>query len=308
MRLVTRSDFDGLACGTILCRRGIVDDFLFVHPKNIQDGEVDITSQDVLTNVPFDSRAGLWFDHHSSEISRVDTNGNFVGMCDPSALSCARLVYNYYGGEEKYPDLAEMINYVDKVDSAHLTIDEVMNPSGWVLIGLLSDPRTGLGRWHSFEISNRDLMKRLMQDLCIHGDINVVLADPHVQARVDVYNEQQRLFDEMIKKHATFEGGVLTIDLRGVSVVYTGNRFKPYALFPESKVSVTLMDGKGNKGSVVAIGKSIFNDFDFDIGQLCLGYGGGGHKFVGTCQFKDDNDAHIYDIINTLQQAVKEGC
>lgn len=308
MRLVTRSDFDGLACGTILCKRGIVDDFLFIHPKNIQDGEIEITPQDVLTNVPFDPRAGLWFDHHSSEISRVDTEGNFVGMCDPEALSCARLVYNYYDGAKKYPELAEMIDFVDRVDSAHLTVDEVMNPTGWVLVGFLCDPRTGLGRWHSFEISNRELMKLLMQDLCLQGDIERVLQNPHVSARVDVYNEQQKLYDGMIAKHSTYVDGVLVIDLRDVSVVYTGNRFKPYALFPEAKVSVTLMDGKGNKGCVVAVGKSIFKDFDFDIGNLCLQHGGGGHKFVGTCQFKEKNAAQVYDIIGTLQQAIKEGC
>lgn len=307
MRLVTRSDFDGLACGTILCKKGIVDDFLFIHPKNIQAGEIEITSEDVLTNVPFDERAGMWFDHHSSEISRVDVKDRFVGACDATALSCARLVYNYYGGKERYPELSEMIDYVDKVDSAHLTMEEVLNPDGWVLIGFLSDPRTGLGRWHSFEISNRELMKLLMQKLCINGSAEEVLANSHFAARVEVYKEQQKLYDDMIQKHATLVDGVLVIDLRDLSVIYTGNRFKPYAIYPDTRVSVTLMTGKGNQGSVVAIGKSIFKDFDYNIGDLCLHYGGGGHKFVGTCQFDAKNDAHIYDIIDTLQEAIKEG-
>ena len=307
MRLVTRSDFDGLACGTILCRRNVVDDFLFVHPKNIQDGEVEITSSDVLTNVPFDPRAGLWFDHHSSEIARVDIKDKFIGSCDTTALSCARLVYNYYHGPDKMPDLAEMIDYVDRVDSAKLTIDEVLNPRSWVLVGFLCDPRTGLGRWHSFEISNRELMKLLMQDLCKHGDIEYVLSNQHVRARVDMYNEQEHLYDEMIQKYGKLENGVLIIDLRGVSSVYTGNRFKPYALFPDTKVSVTLMDGKGNRGCVCAIGKSIFHEYDLNIGDLCLKYDGGGHKFVGTCQFTDRDAPELADIIDTLKKAVKEG-
>lgn len=300
MRLVTRSDFDGLACGTILCKKGIVDDFLFVHPKNIQDNEVEITCNDVLTNVPFHENAGLWFDHHSSEIERVDPEGRFIGKCVPEALSCARLVYDYYKGPERMPELAEMITQVDRVDSAHLTIDEVLNPEGWVLMGFLCDPRTGLGRWHSFEISNRELMRLCMQELCINGDIREVLANKHIKARIDCYNEQQCLYDQMISKTSKLIGNVLVIDLRDQAIIYTGNRFKPYAMFPDCKVSVTLMRGKGNKGCVAAVGKSIFQDYDVDIGSLMLKYDGGGHRHVGTCQFDTLAAPELDDIVAAL--------
>lgn len=300
MRLVTRADFDGLACGTVLCKQGVVDDFIFIHPKNIQDDRMLITQNDVLTNVPFDERAGLWFDHHSSEIERVSPDGKFLGMCKTDALSCARLVYDFYGGEARMPELAEMIHQVDRVDSAHLTINEVLNPSDWVLLGFICDPRTGLGRWHNFEISNQDLMRLLMTKLCTDGDIHKILANRHVRARIDCYNEQQALYDTMIAKNSKLINQVLVIDLREQSVIYTGNRFKPYAMFPESVVSITLMRGKGNKGSVVAVGKSIFKPYDFDIGNLMLRYGGGGHKFVGTCQFDDLYAPEIDDIIREL--------
>ena len=306
MRLVTRADFDGLVCGTILCRKGIVDDFLFIHPQNIQNEKLEITANDVLTNVPFDERAGLWFDHHSSEVERVNPDGRVWGICRPTALSCARLVYEFYDGEEKMPDLSEMIDACDRVDSAHLTMDEVLNPTGWVLLGFLCDPRTGLGRWHNFEISNRELMKLLMQDLCLHGDIDTVMSNRHVLARVNVYKEQEALYDDMLKKCSSLSDGVLITDLRDRSVIYTGNRFKQYAMFPEAKVSVTLMRGKGNKGTVVAVGKSIFQDFDYNIGSLMLKYNGGGHRFVGTCQFDDVNDKNIDVIIDTLK-AVNKG-
>ena len=304
MRLVTRADFDGLVCGTILCRKGIVDDFLFIHPQNIQNESLEITQNDVLTNVPFDERAGLWFDHHSSEIERVNPEGRVWGICRPTALSCARLVYEFYDGQEKMPDLADMIDACDRVDSAHLTMEEVLNPQGWVLLGFISDPRTGLGRWHGFEISNRELMKLLMQDLCLHGDIDYVMSNKHVKARVDMYKEQEALYDTMLKANSKLEDGVLVTDLRNLSVIYTGNRFKQYALYPEAKVSVTLMMGKGNKGTVVAVGRSIFHDFDYNIGSLMLKYKGGGHHHVGTCQFDDVNAPEIQDIIKTLKEAV----
>lgn len=300
MRLVTRADFDGLACGTILCKKGIVNDFLFIHPKNIQDDKILITDNDVLTNVPFDDRAGLWFDHHSSEIKRVSPEGKFLGMCEPNALSCARLVYEFYGGPEKMPELADMIDHVDRVDSAHLTMNEVLYPSDWVLLGFICDPRTGLGRWHNFEISNRELMKLLMTDLCLDGDIHKIMANRHIKARVDVYHEQQALYDAMILRNSKMVGDVLVIDLREQSIIYTGNRFKPYAMYPDCRVSVTLMKGKGNQGSVAAVGKSIFQDYDLDIGDLMLQYGGGGHKFVGTCQFADTYAPEIEDIIAKL--------
>lgn len=302
MRLVTRSDFDGLACGTILCKKGVVDDFLFVHPKNIQDNEVDITADDILTNVPYHPKAGMWFDHHCSEIERVTPETDFLGKCDTEALSCARLVYDYYKGSKNFPELAEMIDNVDKVDAALLTIEEVLYPKDWVLLGFLCDPRTGLGRWHSFEISNRDLMKYLMIDLCSTGDIARIMADKHVKARVDCYNEQQALYDKMVRECSRFEDGVLITDLRKQSVIYTGNRFKPYAMYPYAKVSVTIINGKGNKGSVVAIGKSIFNDFNCNIGSLCFKYNGGGHSKVGTCQFADTEAPEIDDIIKYLKE------
>lgn len=302
MRLVTRADFDGLACGTILCRRGIVrDEFLFVHPKNIQDKEVEITDNDVLTNVPFHENAGLWFDHHSSEVERVSPEGKFIGRCVPEALSCARLVYDFYDGPTKMPELAAMIDEVDRVDSAHLTLQDALNPEGWVLLGFICDPRTGLGRWHGFDISNRDLMKLLMQELCTYGDLNTVFSNKHVMERVRMYNEQQPLYDEMIRSVSTCKNGVLVIDMRELSSIYVGNRFKPYALYPEAKVSVTLARGKGDKGSVAALGSSIFNPIDYDLGSLCLRYNGGGHKHVGTCQFSKLNAPEIQDIIKELE-------
>lgn len=303
MRLVTRADFDGLACGTILMRKGIIDDFLFIHPRNIQSDECEITCDDVLTNVPFDERAGLWFDHHSSEVKRVNPEGKFWGMCDPTAPSCARLVYNFYDGEQEMPDLAEMIKEVDRVDSANLTMEDVLNPQKWVLLGFICDPRTGLGRFHGFEISNRDLMQLCMQDLCSHGDIDYVMSNKHIKARIDMYNEQQKLFEDMVHKTTTVDHGVIVTDLREQAIIYTGNRFKVYAMYPEAKVSVTLMKNKGNTGCAMAVGQSIFNKFDFDIGDLMLEYGGGGHKHVGTCQFENMYDPAIDEIIRTISDA-----
>ena len=52
-RLVTRSDFDGLVCAVLLSELELIDDILFVHPKDMQDGKIEITERDITTNLPY---------------------------------------------------------------------------------------------------------------------------------------------------------------------------------------------------------------------------------------------------------------
>ncbi|MDR1836522.1 MAG: exopolyphosphatase, partial [Treponema sp.] len=151
MRLFTRSDFDGLACGALLSYLGLIDEWKFVHPKDIQDGMVEATDNDILANIPYIKGCKLWFDHHSSESERLGDHSYFEGV-SRVAPSCARVVYEYYGGDAKLGKFQEMIHYVDKVDSGDLTADEILDPKGWVLLGFIMDPRTGLGRFRNFTI------------------------------------------------------------------------------------------------------------------------------------------------------------
>jgi nanoRNase/pAp phosphatase (c-di-AMP/oligoRNAs hydrolase) len=283
MRLITRSDFDGLACGALLEALELVDEWLFVHPKDIQDGIIEATENDIVANVPYLKGCKLWFDHHSSEEERLGRNFQFDGDSH-SAPSCARVIYEYYGGEQRLGKFAEMVEYVDKMDSANLTMDEILHPAGWVLLGFIADPRTGLGRFRSFRISNYDLMKKLAS-ATLDKPIDEILALPDVKERVDVYFEQNALFIEMVKKHAKIEGKAVVVDLRGVETIHAGNRFLLYTLYPEQNVSVWTVDGRQNVNSVITVGYSVINKTaKADIGSLMLKYGGGGHHQVGTCQ------------------------
>jgi nanoRNase/pAp phosphatase (c-di-AMP/oligoRNAs hydrolase) len=295
MRLITRSDFDGLACGALLESMGLIDEWLFVHPKDIQEGLVEATENDVVANVPYIKGCGLWFDHHSSEEERLGKDLKFDGLTK-KAPSCAHVVYDYYG-EEKLGKFAEMINYVDKMDSANLTVDEIAHPSGWILLGFITDPRTGLGRIHNFTISNFDLMKKLAK-ATFTKPIEEILAMDDVKERIDVYFEQQNLFTEMVKKHAKVEGKAIYIDLRGVETIYAGNRFLLYTLFPEQNISLWVVDGKKKVNTVITAGYSIINkSATVDVGSLMLKYGGGGHRSVGTCQVAfEDTDRIIREI------------
>ncbi|MEG1431969.1 MULTISPECIES: exopolyphosphatase [Eubacterium] len=287
MRLVTRSDFDGLACGALLKEAGIIDHWKFAHPKDLQDGLVPVDGDDCLANVPYVPGCGLWFDHHSSEYERLELAGKYKGE-SRIAPSCARIIYDYYGGEERFPQFTEMMAAVDKVDSANLTIDEIQNPTGWILIGYLMDPRTGLGRWRDFTISNYQLMEKLI-DACRTMTTDDILALPDVVERIELYQEQTTKFVEMVKAHTRTQGKVIISDLRGVDPIYSGNRFMIYSMYPEQNISAWIVSGRGGQGCSAAVGYSILNDTaTLDVGSLMLKYQGGGHRRVGTCQFSDE--------------------
>ena len=287
MRLLTRSDFDGLACAALLKEAGIIDSWKFAHPKDLQDGLIPVDENDCLANVPYVKGCGLWFDHHSSEQQRLAFDFEFKGESRVTP-SCARLIYEYYGGREKFPQFDDMMEAVDKVDSGHLEIDDVMNPKGWVLVGFLMDPRTGLGRWREFTISNYQLMEKLI-DACRTMTTEEILALPDVKERIDVYFEQTEKFKEMVTAHTRIDGNLIITDLRGVDPIYSCNRFMIYSMYPEQNISAWIVSGKGGEGCSAAVGYSILNKTSkVNVGSLMLKYHGGGHEKVGTCQFSNE--------------------
>ena len=286
-RLVTRSDFDGLVCAMILKEKGMLEDIKFVHPKDMQDGLIPISNHDITTNLPFVPGVHLAFDHHSSESE--------AGVCDPAyiidpdAPSAARVVYNYFGGEKELPRITpEIMAAVDKCDSAQFNMEDILHPTGWTLMGFLMDARTGLGRFHDFRISNYELMMELI-DYCLEHTVEEVLELPDVKERTDMYFEQQEQFKAQLERVHKMEGKVVIIPLKEEEVIYTGNRFLIYAMYPEAEISVHVMWGFQKQNTAVTIGKSIVNrKSTVDIGELCHRYGGGGHHNAGTCQFPND--------------------
>lgn len=297
MRLVTRSDFDGLICAVILKEEGLIDSFLFVHPKDIQDGKVAINSNDILANIPFWPGCGMWFDHHSSESGTLLLAGEFKGE-SRKADSCARIIYEYYGGDKKYPQFKEMIEAVDRSDSGKLTADDIENPSGWILLSFIMDPRSGFGKYKSYRISNYALMEKLIEN-CRTMTAEEILADRDIQERVEKYYEHERKYIEMIKKEAVTRRNCIIIDLRNRKQPFVGNRFREYVMFPKQNISVRIMNGRQDTGKIViAIGHSIINrSCRLDVGELCNMYGGGGHSTVGTCQIDKNRADEVIDKI-----------
>ena len=296
MRLVTRSDFDGLACGVLLKAAGIVDDFKFVHPKDLQDGLVEVTRDDILANVPYVAGCGMWFDHHSSENERLG-DIRYEGL-SKQLPSCARVIWEYYGGHARFSSqLDDMMEAVDKVDSGALSADDVATPKDWVLLGFVMDPRTGLGRYRDYRISNYQLMLDLIS-YCASKSVEEILALPDVQERTTRYQKQEDLFRTMLRARSVAHGPVLVIDLREQEEIYSGNRFTAYALFPDCNVSIQAMWGLKKQNTVFTVGHSILNrSCKTDIGSLMLKFGGGGHQRVGTCQVPTEKAEETLKII-----------
>ncbi|TGG95408.1 exopolyphosphatase [Natronospirillum operosum] len=286
-RLVTRSDFDGLVCAALLKEMELIDDILFVHPKDMQDGKVETTERDITTNLPYVPGVYLAFDHHFSETIRNEQHDNHI--IDPDAPSAARVVFDYYGGRERFKSISdELMAAVDKGDSAQFSAEEILNPQGWELMNFLMDARTGLGRFRDFRISNYQLMMLLI-DACREKSIEQILELPDVAERVELYREHETRAREQIKRCARVRNNVVLLNLQGEETIWATNRFTVYALFPQCNVSIHRLWGKQEQNTVFAIGKSILDrSCTANVGTICLQYGGGGHEAAGTCQVDND--------------------
>lgn len=288
-RLITRSDLDGIVCAALLREAGIVDEVKFAHPKDMQDGSIEVTENDIITNLPHHPKAHMIFDHHASEIERTGgTAKNLIN--DPTAPSAAHVVYKHFGGAAKFPNITKgLMEAADKIDSAQLAEAEILNPTGWVLLGFIMDNRTGLGRFHNFRVSNYQLMLELVDIFRKPHTVDDILALPDVAERVKMYKEHAELARAQIQKCANVNDKLLVLDFRGEKEIYCINRFAIYALYPQTNISMHILPGKQNVNTVFAVGKSVLNrTAKVDVGSLMLKYGGGGHKAVGTCQIAHD--------------------
>jgi nanoRNase/pAp phosphatase (c-di-AMP/oligoRNAs hydrolase) len=293
-RLVTRSDFDGLVCAVLLNELGMVNDIKFVHPKDMQDGKIEITERDITTNLPYVPGAYLAFDHHFSETLRNGQHANHI--IDPAAPSAARVVYDHFGGKQAFPRISdEMMDAVDKADSAQFSREEILNPTGWVLLNYLMDARTGLGRFRNFTVSNYQLMMDLI-GYCRDHSIEEILALPDVKERVDLYMQYQDQAREQIARCAKVHGNLVLLNLLLEETIYPANRFLVYAMYPECNISIHMMWGLNKQNIVFATGKSIIDRSSrTNVGALMLQYGGGGHEAAGTCQVSVDQYEDIRD-------------
>lgn len=302
-RLYTRSNFDGLVCAVLLKEIGLIDEVRFVHPKDVQDGKIELTENDITASLPYCSGVYMAFDHHSSELIRTkEAKENYI--METAAPSCARIIYEYFGGEDRFASsLNDLMEAVDRADCTSFTLEDIKNPQGWVLLNYLIDPRTGFGRFRNFRISNIDLMYKLV-DLCSKMSINEIMKDPDVKERIDLYFNEQNNFIEQLKRCSRVDGKIIILDIRNEEIIHVGNRFMIYALYPEANISIHVMNGKQKQNTVFAVGKSIINkSCPIDIGALMYEYEGGGHINAGTCQVPNEKAEELLsEVVNRIKE------
>ena len=301
-RLVTRSDMDGLVRAVLLKELDMIDKIEFVHPKDMQDSKIQIGENDITTNLPYVEGVHLSFDHHLSETIRNKERDNHIII--PDAPSAARVVYEYYGGKDRFADkFNDMMEAVDKADSAQFNRKDILNPQGWELLSFIMDARTGLGRFRDFRISNYQLMMELI-DYCRNHTIDEIMELPDVKERVELYHHYKKEFQEQLKRCAKVYKNVVVLDLRNEDTIYPGNRFMIYAIYPEANISIHVIWGFKKQNTVFAVGKSILNKTsNTNIGELMLKYNGGGHQNAGTCQIDNDKaDKVLQELISAINQ------
>jgi len=288
MRIVTRPDFDGIVCATLLYEtEDVTEPVYWVQPNDIQKGLVEIRNGDILANLPYDERCSLWFDHHFTNKINTPFKGAFK-----IAPSAAGIIFEHYKDRFK-SDYGELARETDKIDSAELSVDEVLHPENYPFL-LLSMTIVG---------HNDDNYWNSVVDLLRKHRIGKILDDPEVKQRCTAVIEQNKKYKKDLLKHTQVTGHVSVTDFRCLDKPPNGNRFLVYSLFPASVVSVKIRYDDDNKTCVaVSVGHSIFNgNCNVNVGLMLSKFGGGGHRGAGSCRFPAGKaEEYIPNILNIL--------
>lgn len=295
-RLVTRADFDGVVSGSLLSEQGLINEIVFAHPREVQQGTFEVTGNDILANLPYAEAAHMCFDHHVSESYRVGEHDNLI--MDYESPSTARVVYNHFGGAKAFPDVSkEMMAAVDKADAARFTVEEILTPKDWVLLNFVLDPRTGLENFKDFAVSRDDFMIDMIS-FCRRNPVEEILVHPDVEERVTTFIFHNEFAELQLGRCARVKGKTVIADFRNEEKRYPGNRFMIYALYPDCTLSLQISPGSKPGMTEIATGKSIIDrSSPINVGQLMLSYGGGGHSGAGTCQIKDEEANDVLEEI-----------
>ena len=290
MRIVTRPDFDGVVCAVLLFdAKTIPPPVKWVEPSEIQKGQVEIMEGDILANLPFDDRCYMWFDHHCTN----EINKPFRGVFK-IAPSAAGIIHEYYA-DSFSRDFSELVRQTNKIDSADLTLDEVLHPEKFPYI-LLS--MTILNREKQDESYWNDLV-----DLIGRYDIPRVLEKPEVKSRCQKAIENNRIYKDLLLKHTRIQDHVAITDFREFEITPEGNRFLVYSMFQDASAHIKIRYSDKDRTMVaLSVGHSIFNNnCRINAGKLLSRFEGGGHRGAASCRFHVEKaDEYIPKIIDTL--------
>lgn len=297
MRLITRANLDGIGCGVLITRMESIEQVVFAHPQYIPKGTVEVEEGDIIANLPFHPKAGMWFSNNQKAESKSDKSFNIKGKRG-FAPSTTRLVYDFYDS----PRLKKFEGFIresDRIDNANLTIDDVLNPEGWVLLSYTLDPFMGLAAYHGYAFS-------VMVSIQNGSHVNQILDMPEVRGRIGRYRMDAEEFKLELVDRSTLEENVIVTDLRETETMPVGNRFLAFALFPDGNVQVGLSLHNDQTELRVRLGKSIFNrTCEVHLGRLAEKYGGGGVSGAAGLSL-DPNDKKTETYVAEIIEYLKE--
>ncbi len=289
MRIVTRPDFDGIVCAVLLHEALDIDEpDQWVEPNAMQSGRVEVRKNDIIANLSYHKNCILWFDHHVSNRMDIPFNGAFK-----VAPSAAGLIFDFFNSfdPEKNPapiadrvkkftrDYTELVAAADKIDSARLTLDEVVHPGKYPYVCFSMTIV-------SHKSADEPYWNRLVE-LLRKYDLKKVLKDPEVRRRRKTSLEENETYAALLKEHTVIKEHVSITDFRSFEKMPTGNRFLVFSLFPGTAVNVKIRYHDDDRERlIVSVGHNIFNDrCKVNTGLLCARFGGGGHYGAGSCCF-----------------------
>lgn len=286
--MITRADFDGIACGVLLSAQLSIDRFLFVEPKFMQDHEVTVNADDLIANLPYHPNCHLWFDHHYTNQVSSPFRGNFR-----IAPSAARVVFEYFpaGSLSQYE---ELVKETDRIDSANLEVSDILFPDRYVLLSFTIDPNSRADEPYWITLIN----------LLREQPFAEVMAHPEVKTRCEEALTDFKVYQTLLAAHSRQDGNVVITDLRGVDFRGKLNRFLVYCLYPETNVSVKVFKDSQRPGRTgISVGNNIFNNTSpVNVGELLSHFGGGGHQGAGSCRVPDHEvDQALQEIIQALK-------
>jgi hypothetical protein len=290
MRVVTRPDFDGVVCAVLLMDAlQIEPPTLWVQPSDMQHGRVEVRTGDVIANLPYHENCALWFDHHYSNRPTTEVPGVFK-----IAPSAAGIIYHAYRDRFER-DYAELVRQTDRIDSADLTIDEILHPQQFPYV-LLSMTISGsdTGDRPYWELLVQLLRTRSLEQLMDH---------PEVDRCCKQVVSTNVAYEKALRTHTIMHGHVSVTDFRQLESPPNGNRFLVYSLFPECTVNVKILFDDGDTASI-KVGHSILNrGCNVNVGQMLANFEGGGHPGAGACRFaKEKAPQYLKAILEILKK------
>ncbi len=215
-RIVADSDLDGLMGAAVLKAYRPDAEVLFSHAAAVRGGLMDeyITSTTALVDLPFHPRCGWYVDHHFTNRPDEATAKTFEASGGTQhwhdTPSAARLAFELLRPLTDMEHLEAVMPIVDALDSGGIALEAFLEDGP-----VLQFSRTCTS-------SDPDYMTHVVELLANGADIDEVLQDKTVTARLSVVREQRQAATDHIESTTTLHDRLAVCRLDGTGLRSNG--------------------------------------------------------------------------------------